>query len=513
LIAFRDGVPLYNEAARDFAARDPTKAIRQFKRILGMGQDAPAVQDYRRSFPYHKYAVDFRRKSLLIEIDGIKWGAEELLARSIDDARARGDLTAFMGTPGLEPVTKVLFAVPMYWSQVQTDTIRKIGERLDLKIEAVVSDIFALGIVLAEPDFGKAASTGQAINGRHLVYSCGAFGVSVAQVFHSISLDRQGTETLTIASRSYVHDFGMGGYLIDDELLAHFSDLINDQLQGTTLKKHPVALERVRSMIKNLKEGCLNLRDECTYSLDDLVDNVGLHGTITRADYHAIIAPVVTRLIEPLRAFKSITSEDFDANTSIELYGGTTYIQPFADLITAEFPNLAIQRNLTQDAILRGTGLFAASLLEDPSLPTITPFEEHRDNRLSHSAEPMFKIDWDKVDAHDETIRKRQDKLKEVTDAALALSVYADSVDAYLTAVTGLPDDLRATVTQELKTTRDWMHSLIQSAPIQDYRITRQKMRAVVEPIKALYPLAKSDNKKKTDNNNKKKKRTQHTEL
>ena len=289
-----DGVVVVGRAAKALRLRHPERTISSVKRLIG--RSGAEVQQESRRLPYRVEASD--RDLPRIRIDQLALSPEEISAAVLREVKRTA--TAALG----HEVTAAVITVPAYFDDAQ---------RQATKDAAALAGLDCLRII-NEP---TAASLAYGIDGQKdgfvLVYDLGGgtFDVSI------LCIDDGVFRVLSTSG-----DTHLGG---DD-----FDRLLAERIMAavptgsTALPSDPFVLQAVHAAAEGLKLQ-LSSADAATLHVD-----LGVHGsvdvTVTRAEFEAMIAPLVERTIDSCkRALRDAKLTPLQLD-HVVLVGGSTRV-------------------------------------------------------------------------------------------------------------------------------------------------------------------------------------------
>ena len=329
-----DGEPVVGEAARRQRVLEPERTLYSVKRFMGrrgseIGDDAGAV-----GYP----VAGSGDGPATFPIDGRDLAPEAVAAEILNKLKA--DAAAFLGAE----VNRAVITVPAYFNDAQRNATKRAGERAGLTVERIINEPTAAAL---------AYGLGQERESRIAVFDLGGgtFDVSILEVKDGVFK--------VLATCGNTH---LGGDDIDNALLTHLRQVVNDEGHGDLLDQPPV-VARLRDAAEQAKIALSDV-EETQITLPFLGPGYNLELALTRAELEQLMEPVVEQTRRPcIQALGDarLTAADLDA---VLLVGGSTRIPMVRRLVEALFectPDTSINPDeavavgaATQGAILEG---------------------------------------------------------------------------------------------------------------------------------------------------------------
>jgi len=329
-----DGEPVVGEAARRQRVLEPERTLYSVKRFMGrrgseIGDDAGAV-----GYP----VAGSGDGPATFPIDGRDLAPEAVAAEVLKKLKA--DAAAFLGAE----VNRAVITVPAYFNDAQRNATKRAGELAGLTVERIINEPTAAAL---------AYGLGQERESRIAVFDLGGgtFDVSILEVKDGVFK--------VLATCGNTH---LGGDDIDNALLTHLRQVVNDEGHGDLLDQPPV-VARLRDAAEQAKIALSDV-EETQITLPFLGPGYNLELALTRAELEQLMEPVVEQTRRPcIQALGDarLTAADLDA---VLLVGGSTRIPMVRRLVEALFectPDTSINPDeavavgaATQGAILEG---------------------------------------------------------------------------------------------------------------------------------------------------------------
>jgi len=292
------GAVFVGRAARRRAVEDPTHTVFSVKRLMGKGiEDLTDVE--RRHCPYEFVPVE--GKLLRLKIRGRELTPQEISAMILREVADRA--SAALGAP----VQRAVITVPAYFDEAQKHATMTAGQIAGLQVLRILN----------EP---TAASLAYGLDGLHdgviAVYDLGGgtFDVSILKI-----------ESGVFRVLSTNGDASLGG----DDLDRAMADVAIAELRAKGVSE-----ERLREprFLQALREACerakIALTSDATteLALDDARAGAAYRRTWTRAEFDALVAPLLERTIGPCRRALADAGLEAKAVDAVVLVGGATYV-------------------------------------------------------------------------------------------------------------------------------------------------------------------------------------------
>jgi molecular chaperone DnaK len=292
----RDRIVVGN-AARTSLLTAPDRAIYSVKRLMGRGVED--VTEELKLFPF-KLASDIQPGEVLrILLGGTEYTPPEISAHILRQLKRNAE--RYFGSP----VTQAVITVPAYFNDAQRQATKDASRMAGLEVLRLVNEPTAAAL---------AYGLDRKKEGIVAVYDLGGgtFDISILKLHDGIFE--------VIATNGDTH---LGGDDIDNLLIAvAISDIQGDH--GIDIRTNPETIQALRKAVIDAKI-LLSSSGQATLDIP-LPDGQKYQRTITREQFEQLIAPVITRTVEPCKSAlrdAGIKPEQID---EVVMVGGSTRI-------------------------------------------------------------------------------------------------------------------------------------------------------------------------------------------
>ncbi len=338
--------PVIGTEARDFLLTDPQRTIYSVKRLLGksyrdLGQHATQLG--------YKVIDDNSEGLVKIRVGDRFFSPIELSAEILKELRARAEHAL------KTPVNRAVITVPAYFNDSQRQATRDAGRLAGLEVLRIVNEptaaALAYGIGLS-PDDEKTVA----------VYDLGGgtFDISILRIQQGIF------EVLSTHGDTY-----LGGDDLDRAVTDHWTATFG---LPAAFQTNPHLQQQLRLAAEMAKKYLSQHDDFTTQLTHEAGHNTTV--TLTRAQFNALIEPLVERTIAACRQALSdskLAAADLDA---VLLVGGSTRVPLVYDAVSAFFGQPA-NRSLNPDEVVALGAAIQADILagnrRDVLLLDVTP--------------------------------------------------------------------------------------------------------------------------------------------
>jgi molecular chaperone DnaK/molecular chaperone HscA len=299
-------------AARATLLTDAASAVYSAKRLMGRGVED--VQEELRLFPF-KLAPGLKPGDVLkLEVGGLQLTPPEISAYVLLQLKRNAE--RFFGAP----VTKAVITVPAYFNDAQRQATKDAGRIAGLEVLRLVNEPTAAAL---------AYGLDKKRDGLIAVYDFGGgtFDISILKLHEGIFE--------VIATGGDTH---LGGDDIDNLLIAiALDDIAGDAELGARAGAKQSG-EIVQAVRKAVIEAKIALSESDSAKLEVALPNGKQYAReITRAQFDALIAPIIARTAGPVRQALKDAGLDPAAIDEVVLVGGSTRIPAVRALVDELF--------------------------------------------------------------------------------------------------------------------------------------------------------------------------------
>ncbi|HEX4286469.1 MAG TPA: Hsp70 family protein, partial [Terracidiphilus sp.] len=261
---------IVGNAARTHLLAAPDRAVYSVKRLMGRGVDD--VTEELKLFPF-RVASDVQPGEVLrIDVGGQQYTPPEISAYILRQLKRNAE--RYFGAP----VTQAVITVPAYFNDAQRQATKDAGRIAGLEVLRLVNEPTAAALaygldrqkdgIVAVYDFGG-----------------GTFDISILKLHEGIFE--------VIATNGDTH---LGGDDLDNLLLAIALDEIEAE-EKIPARKHPELVQALRKAVIDAK---IALSSSDSARMEVPLSNGGQYRReITRAQFEALIEPILQRTVEP----------------------------------------------------------------------------------------------------------------------------------------------------------------------------------------------------------------------
>ncbi|MCU1311797.1 MAG: Chaperone protein DnaK [Candidatus Angelobacter sp.] len=346
-----NGEPVIGNSARKHLIETPERAIYSVKRLMGRGVED--VQDELKYFPFRLAQSESTAGGpLRIQLGGKTFTPPEISAFILRQLKRNAE--RYFGAP----VTKAVITVPAYFNDAQRQATKDAGRIAGLEVLRLVNEPTAASL---------AYGLDKKKDGIVAVYDLGGgtFDISILKLHEGIFE--------VIATNGDTH---LGGDDIDNLLIGiALDDIAGDMTLD--LRRNGEAVQAIRKAVIDAKIA-LSSSDSTTIQVT-LPGGQAYAREITRAQFEALIEPVIQRTVGPAKqalADAALSPEQID---EVVLVGGSTRIPRVRALVKELFKRES-HTELNPDEVVALGAAVQANILsggskatEDMLLLDVTP--------------------------------------------------------------------------------------------------------------------------------------------
>tara|TARA_R110002096_G_scaffold42143_4_gene113624 strand:- start:42936 stop:44585 length:1650 start_codon:yes stop_codon:yes gene_type:complete len=304
IVAFLpDGSMRVGQEARGRRLMDPRNTIFSAKRIIGQPFSSPRLQKTIGNLPYE--VVEGANQEPLIKTRAGEFSVPDIAAKVVAHARDIASASA------QRPVSHCVVTVPANFNDAQREATRRAVKSAGLEVLRILNEPTAAALAYGH---------GRNLNQQVVVFDMGGgtFDLSVLAVRRGLY------EVLATGGDAF-----LGGDDMDHALA--------DELARRFLKEHrldprtdPQSLTQLLISAEGVKMS-LSRQDKAEVHIDELAHGVGgkalgLHTTITKAEFEDLISPIVERALECAAAVLAEADLLPQSVDEVLLVGGATHV-------------------------------------------------------------------------------------------------------------------------------------------------------------------------------------------
>jgi Fe-S protein assembly chaperone HscA len=331
-----NGKILVGDPARARLTTNPDRTIYSVKRLMGRG--VADVQDELKIFPFR------------IEPDGsnvihVRLGEKTFTPPEISSFILR-ELKSWAEAHFGEPVDRAVITVPAYFNDAQRQATKDAGRLAGLEVLRLVNEPTAAAL---------AYGLHKQKRGYVAVYDFGGgtFDISILKLIST----SEGDIYQVLATNGDTH---LGGDDIDNALM----DLARKEIE----QKFGVALDPQSEQVQRLRKALIHAKHELSSKDSATIKySLGAKGSydrsFTRAEFDALIAPIVARTMAPVKLALADAKLAPNEIEEIVLVGGSTRI-PLVRKTVADYFGRAPHTELDPDQVVALGAAVQADILE-----------------------------------------------------------------------------------------------------------------------------------------------------
>ncbi len=314
MVAFsKDGERLVGQPAKRQAVTNPENTLYAIKRLIGRRFNDPQVKDMRSKAPFK--IIEGDNGDAWVEINGQKYAPSQISAMVLQKMKETAE--AFLG----ETVTRAVITVPAYFNDSQRQATKDAGRIAGLEVERIINEPTAAALA-----YGLDKKTA----GTIVVYDLGGgtFDVSVLEIGDGVFEVKATNGDTFLGGEDF--DLRIIDYLADEFKKEQGIDLRNDKLALQRLKE---AAEKAKIELSSTTQTEINL----PFITADASGPKHLQIALTRAKMENIVADLVKRTVEPLKAALKDSGLKASEIDDVVLVGGMTRMPKIIETVKEFF--------------------------------------------------------------------------------------------------------------------------------------------------------------------------------
>ncbi|GAA29976.2 hypoxia up-regulated 1, partial [Clonorchis sinensis] len=322
-IGFRDKERLFGRAAVTLSTRSPELVYHAIPTLLGKKLDHPAVQLFRKQYPYHNMTYDESIGQIVFEHPGgVLLTVEELVAMLLEYARDIAENHAEKGTI----LRTAVLTVPPYYGQAERRSLIRAAELAGLEVIQLINTGSAVGL-----NFGVFRLKQFNATPQHYLFFDVGYSDTVATVvsYHVGKHHYDGVfgedPIMTVLGVGYAHDLGTSTFIT----------LLRDYLAGIFHQQKPNVKEDIfqnkRAMAKLKQEAervftMLSANNEVISQVESLFAGQDFYTKVSRKELETVCAEAFEQLRQPFTDALQASNLSVSAIQEIVLMGGGTRV-------------------------------------------------------------------------------------------------------------------------------------------------------------------------------------------
>jgi len=369
MVSFGEKERAIGEAALTQFARNTKNTIVNSKRLIGRSFDEEEVQQEVKALPYKTRKAE--DGSIVIEVQYQNQKRE--FDPTAITAMVLGQIKRIAEKATEKPCKDVVIAIPGWWTVAQRQALLDASRIAGLNALKLISDHAASALQYGI--YKTNLSETEPIN---------VLFVDVGYTNTSVSVVEFLKGKLRVLSTAY--DRSLGGRDYDQLLVDHFVKEFSEKFK-IDIKSNQRAIIRMEVACEKLKK-VLNTVPEAPINIDSLMNDVDVRGSMKRADYEAMTAPLTERIHAVVQRAVELSKIPVDKLFAIEITGGATRLQAVQNKL-AESMKRELSKTLNQEeSVARGCALQCAIL---------SPIFKVREFSLTDIQPYPIRVTWEKA--------------------------------------------------------------------------------------------------------------------
>ncbi len=352
VVAFKDDQRLVGQVAKRQAVLNPAETLFEVKRFIGRTWDE--IKHEAERAPYEVVRGD--DNGVRFVANGTQYTPEEIsamvLRKMIDDA------SASLG----QKITQAVVTVPAYFNNSQREATQNAGKIAGFEVLRIVNEPTAAALAYGLDKKG---------NETVLVFDLGGgtFDVSVLEVGDGVFEVRSTSGDTHLGGSDF--DYAVVNWLADEFQSEYNVDLRKDK---QALQRLIEASEKAKIELSGIPETTISL----PFIAMDPASNAPLYleTKLTRSTFEELIAPLLQRVREPVKAALRDAKLSNDGIDEVLLVGGSTRVPAVKALVTEMLGKEPNQSVNPDEVVALGAAIQAGVLtgdVDDIVLLDVTP--------------------------------------------------------------------------------------------------------------------------------------------
>jgi len=358
VVSMKGDERLFSAPAMATSVKQPAKAFIYLTHLIGKKFESPAVDLYRKRFPFYNLKKDLKRGTVLFEgEDNVDYSVEELVAMTLNNSKHIAEKFAD------HKMKDVVLTVPAYFKQAERRSLILAAKMVGLNVLQLINDNAAVAL-----NYGifRSASFNSTI--KHIMfYDMGASHTTATIVgYNTVKVkDRGYSETVPqLVVKGVGFDTTLGGLEMDMRMRDNLAKGFKEKF--TKLKKD--ITENPRAMAKLLKEArrvrqVLSANTEAKAQIENLFEEKDFSMKVTRTEFETMCADLFQAVEKPVNMAISAASMPIGDIESVILMGGGTRMPKVQEMLSKAMGKEELGKSInTDEAAALGAVYQAASL-------------------------------------------------------------------------------------------------------------------------------------------------------
>jgi len=350
---------LFGDPAMIVAVKQPAKAFIYLSHLIGKKFESPAVELYKKRFPFYKLVKDEKRGTVMFGgEDNVNYSVEELVAMVLNNSKHIAENFAD------HKMKDVVLTVPAYFKQAERRCLLLAAKMVGLNVLQLINDNAAVAL-----NYGIFRSASFNTTIRHIMfYDMGASHTTVTIVGYNTARvkDRGYLETVPqLVMKGVGFDTTLGGLEMDFRIRDHLVKKFKEKYPNL---KNDI-IENPRAMAKLLKEAkrvrqILSPNTDTMAQVENLFEEKDFRVKVTRTEFLDLCKDLFEAVEKPIKMALDSSSIPKESIETVILMGGGTRIPKVQEMVSKYMGKDELGKSInTDEAAALGAVYNAASLM------------------------------------------------------------------------------------------------------------------------------------------------------